>query len=398
MAKTILLVIEGTYPWYRGGVSEWVYQYLHSCEAINFNVLQIATDEFQGLDPYNALYPLTDNIVNFTRISPPNMEGSWENDSRDWFNSVSTIVTDLVSTSDFIHVTNTGFAGWLGAEIATKLEKPLLLTEHAIYWEEIEKGAVALECGYKIPDTLIAKSHVVQSFKDIAKYVYSVSQTIISVSRCNLEKQQLLGAKDPVYIPNGIPGNAVIESKTRSENPVIGWVGRCAEMKNPKRFFDLVAEFEELDVTPQFVMMLSDANEKGLEEEIKNCSKEYVDVEMIWNASAIEHMHKLDMLCITSHNESQPLVLFEAIAKMALPIGWRVGDVDTEFAFVVPKDASTKQFAKEIEDLWNNRSLFEKMVKERHQKIKREHSWASIFDTYKTIFNNNILMPVHINS
>ena len=341
MAENILLVIEGTYPWYRGGVSEWTYQYLRSCKTINFSILQIATDEFQGLDPHKALYPLTDNIVDFTRISPPNMSNSWEEDSIEWYASISDKLQELAQFSSCIHVTNTGFAGWLGAEIATKMDKPLVLTEHAIYWEEIKKGAVALECGYKIPDTLSAKNHVVQTFINIAKRVYSVSDKVISV--------------------------------------------------------EFIAEFKTLDLNPQFVMMLSDANEKVLEDEVRELAEKHTDIDMIWNQSAIEHMHRLDMLCITSHNESQPLVLFEALANMALPIGWEVGDVDSEFAFVVQDDITSKQFAQEVESLWNNRTLFNEMVEERHQKVKEEHNWTTIFDKYQDIFSKNNLIRLQAN-
>ena len=49
---SVLLIIEGTYPWYRGGVSEWVYQYLKALNNYDFHILQVATDEFQQLDPY----------------------------------------------------------------------------------------------------------------------------------------------------------------------------------------------------------------------------------------------------------------------------------------------------------------------------------------------------------
>ena len=68
---SVLLIIEGTYPWYRGGVSEWTYQYLKAMKLYDFHILQVATDEFQQLDPENALYPLTQNVKSFTRVPPP---------------------------------------------------------------------------------------------------------------------------------------------------------------------------------------------------------------------------------------------------------------------------------------------------------------------------------------
>lgn len=381
---SVLLIIEGTYPWYRGGVSEWVYQYLKALNNYEFHILQVATDEFQQLDPYSALYPITDNVKSFKRVPPPVLSGNWNTSKNTWFHS---IIEDIPTAPySFIHVTNTGFAGWLGKKIAEVFMAPLVLTEHALYWKEVEKGAVALECGYQIPNKFESKLEIVRIFKDIAVEVYKAAEKVISVSRVNIPSQIEFEALSPLYIPNGIPKELLDPKKSRDKNPVIGWIGRCAEMKNPKLFFEIVHAFRNSAIKPKFLMLLSDANERELENEVKELSSSFPEVEVIWNKKAHDYLHNLDMLCITSHNESQPLVMFEALSHKALPVGWEVGDLTSEFGFVVPRGTSTQTLVSEIALLWNQREKFENIIDEKYELVAFEHTWEGIFDKYDKLF------------
>lgn len=380
----VLLVIEGTYPWYRGGVSEWVYQYLKNCPEISFSILQIATDEFQGLDPSEALYPLTQNINKFTRISPPEVSENGQFDLEQWLQENYIKLDRFITDQDIIHVTNTGFAGWLGARLSTENNSPLLLTEHAIYWKEIDMGAIALECGYKVPTSAEAKSKTINAFKEFASYTYNHAHQVITVSNSNKYYQQKLGAEAIKYIPNGVPGSWLISEKKRGKQPVIGWVGRCAEMKNPIAFFEYVDSFRDETIDPVFVMLLSDANEVSLEKEVKELSQNYPEVTLIWNEDARSYFSRFDFLVITSHNESQPLVMLEALAQKALPAGYSVGDLTQEFGLVFDS-ASIPEQVRSVIELWDQPELFEKVVEKRFQKVKKEHTWEQVFEEYKRL-------------
>ncbi len=383
-STSVLLIIEGTYPWYRGGVSEWVYQYLKELSGYDFHILQVATDEFQQLDPYNALYPVTENVKSFTRVPPPTLKSDWDTVKDTWFQSI----IESVPVFDYqaIHVTNTGFAGWLGIRLSNVFNAPLVLTEHALYWKEVEKGAVALECGYQIPDTFEAKSEIVDIFKEIASEVYSSSEEVVSVSRVNIPYQKEFGADSPKYIPNGVPVDLLTPNKIRKEVPVIGWIGRCAEMKNPKMFFEIVEVFGRSSFKVSFIMMLSDANEKELEKEVRAIAKKHPEVTMIWNEPAHKYLHQFDMLCITSHNESQPLVMFEALSNKALPIGWEVGDLTSEFGFVVPTGTSTSTFVNQVSRLWEDQAKFNALTESKYDLVAFNHTWTSIFKEYDDLF------------
>lgn len=384
----VLLIIEGTYPWYRGGVSEWVYQYLKNCPDLNFNILQIATDEFQGLDPSEALYPLTENVKQFLRISPPGISEHGNFDLELWYESNRAKWSAIINQQQVIHVTNTGFAGWLGSRLSDFINRPLLLTEHAIYWKEVDMGAAALECGYKIPSNDFAKAQTVDAFKDFAYYTYSQARQVVTVSNSNITYQQELGAERIEYIPNGIPKSWLLEEKKRDKNPVIGWVGRCAEMKNPLAFFEYVKSFRDENISPVFTMLLSDANERSLEQEVRKVSQNFPEVECIWNEAAKPYFRNFDFLVITSHNESQPLVMLEALAHKALPAGYSVGDLTDTYGLVFAANTLIKEHVRQMSQLWNQPEVLEEVVNQRFERVRQKHTWEHIFKRYERLMLN----------
>lgn len=384
----VLLIIEGTYPWYRGGVSEWVYQYVKNCSDLSFNILQIATDEFQGLDPSKALYPLTENIKQFLRVSPPDISNHGDFDLENWYQKNHAKWGAVIGEQEIIHVTNTGFAGWLGARLSNEVNRPLLLTEHAIYWKEVDMGAIALECGYKIPSGDLAKAQTVDAFKDFASYTYSNAHQIVTVSNSNIPYQQELGAESIEYIPNGIPRSWFLKDKKRSQDPVIAWVGRCAEMKNPLAFFEYVGAFRSLDISPVFTMLLSDANERSLEHEVREKAQKFPEVQCIWNEEAKPYFKTFDLLVITSYNESQPLVMLEALAHKALPTGFSIGDLTREYGFVFNPDSSVEEHVQQIVELWNKPDVFEEVVTQRFERVQEHHTWEQIFERYSRLIHS----------
>ena len=380
----MLLVIEGTYPWYRGGVSEWIYQYIKNCTEFSFSILQIATDTFISLEPEQALYPLPDNITSFERIPPPELEESWNSSLNDWYKNYSAEL-DFNSEIELVHVTNTGFAGWLGTKISDSFDLPLVLTEHAVYWLEVEKGAVALECGYKIPESSDGKDNIVSLFKTIATKVYQKADEVITVSQCNIPLQNKLGASGVNYIANGIPEKWIETEKNFSNLPVIGWVGRCAEMKNPLQFFDLMDEFRSLNFQCEFLMLLSDAGEKELEQRVRERAERYGNLKMVWNQPSEAYYPKMDLLFITSHNESQPLVMFEALSKKVLPVGRQVGDLTNTYGLTFHPEISNTDLCRKVIQFWLNEDARNEYVNKRFEKVKLHHTWEHIFSAYQEL-------------
>ncbi len=384
----VLLILEGTYPWYRGGVSEWIHQYLKYNPRQLFHIIQIATDEYCYAPIDEALYELPDHVHKFERVSPPELSEEWEKELCCWIKNVEKRVSLFVEESGFIHIVNTGFAGYLGKILASHFEKSLVLTEHALYWKEIMMGAVALECGYKVPEEKKKKEAFCKMFRMMAAEIYSTSDVIVSVSKSNIPEQEKLGARDVHYIPNGIPANRLKQFVPKQSSTLtIGWIGRCAEMKNPMKFFDVISAFDEYEVeNVEFIMLTCDAGEPQLEQRVRARVRETDHLQVIWNRSSEDFIDQMDALCITSHNESQPLVLFEALGRKILPVGWRTGDVTAEYGLILEPEATTGELVQSVLELWQKPQEWTRILENRFINVQDHHTWEKIFDHYRSLF------------
>lgn len=384
----ILLLIEGTYPWYRGGVSEWIFQYLSAFKDIKFSILQIATTEYIKLSHSDAVYEVPQNVECFNRIWPPNFGLNSKEDVDLWWRATMNTLSSKKNYFDLIHVTNTGFAGWAGKELAEKLNVPLILTEHALYWKEIEAGAAALECGYKITRN---QARAAEIFKDLAREIYQQAEYVISVSKTNLTEQKRLGVLKPIYIPNGVQYNSFVDENKSSSVLTIGWVGRCASIKNPLKFLDFAEIlYDKAKVDINIVMVTCNSNESQLNRLVKKRAKRLSFVDVIWDEPAIDYIAKMDMMCLTSINESQPLVLFEALSKKVLPIGWQTGDFTTEFGLAVPFDTKPEILAEKILNIWSDEEAFQTLINEKYEIAKLNHNWSVIFDQYRKLIDSAV--------
>lgn len=384
----IALVIEGTYPWYRGGVSEWVARYLEAFTDFGFSLIQIATDPYLDAGLESALYGVPGHVTDFIRVEPPPAVGQGRMGAKQWMKGVWPSLAAVFQKAELIHVANTGFAGLLGARAADQLAKPLVLTEHALYWKEVEMGAVALECGYQVPDEEEQQRRMRDHFEQIAIDIYGAAREVISVSRCNMEEQRARGAGRRGrhrYIPNGVAKEWLESSPKYSEEPVIGWVGRCAAMKNPLRFLDFVEAWEARGYGGRFLMLISDAGEPRLKAAVTRRAARYSRLTLVCNQSSEKYYKRMDALCISSNNESQPLVLFEALAQRVLPFGWQAGDVTEAYGPVVGQQARPGELAARIHTLWQQPEVWRQRVEEGHRKVRSNHTWPAIFERYRQL-------------
>lgn len=385
----ILLIIEGTYPWYRGGVSEWVHQYLTHLNNIDFTIIQIATDQYLNASLSQALYEMPDNVHSLIRIPPPSISRDWRLETNRWLANISSKIESAFTNCDIVHLTNTGFAGWLGMKKGLLHDKPIVLTEHALYWKEVQMGEVALESGVKIPDSPTLKSTFIEMLSAMARQIYQAVDQIISVSACNIQLQEMMGAKTVKYIPNGISREWMLTSEKEYGNTLrIGWIGRCARMKNPLKFFELIDAFKtNAAVNTSFLMLSCDAGESDLEQILKKKAGKYPQLKLIWNRSATQFIDRMDALCITSLNESQPLVLFEAISRKVLPVGWQTGDATDKYGLFVPQNTPASDLVEQITAKWQKQDQWKAVTNQKHEFVARNHLWDQIFEKYCRIFD-----------
>lgn len=135
-------------------------------------------------------------------------------------------------------------------------------------------------------------------------------------------------------------------------------------------------------------MIICEANEKELEKAVHDKAENYPEIECIWNENAKDYYQDLDFLCITSLNESQPLVMLEALAHKALPIGPEVGDLTNKFGLTFNPDTKPEQITQCVQALWNQQPKFISEVEKRHQQVRKFHTWEYIFDSYRQMINN----------
>lgn len=386
----IVLVIEGTYPWYRGGVSEWLAHYIQAFPDYQFHIIQIATDAYLEREFENALYKVPRQVRLFIRIQSPGYQTGESFQLERWFQHHREQIEPAFRSADIIHVVNTGFAGWLGMNMAREVDAPLILTEHALYRKEILTGATALECGFKIPDNNREKDSLATLFNQTAEQIYHYADKVISVSKCNIEDQRNMGAGNIHYIPNGVDPHWLQfgEKNYKYSAPVIGWIGRCARIKNPLKFFDVINAFGQNGYgDTRFIMMMCDADEPRLQQKVLKTASQFCNLELIINQSAEYKLAAMDALCITSRNESQPLVLFEALARRVLPVGWEVGDVTSKYGVVVPTGTPADLLVQKIMQLWDRRDSWKQEVEQRFEIVRSDHTWDKIFRQYRAIFN-----------
>lgn len=388
--RCILLLLEGGYPWSIGGVSEWTHQYLQHSPQSRFIIVQLAAPSLKSSSLQSAHYPPVDNVIEFITVHPPEIERKFSNIIKWGKENAISLVDKIAGQVDIIHATNTGPAGLLGVELKNLLKKPLVITEHGVYFKEAELLSPSLKSGYKIDYTIGSANQTVENLKRIATLVYAQSDQVISVSKTIIPFQKVLGCTNSLYISNGVEASLFQNTDThryREEDRFsIGWIGRCAAIKRPLLFFDIVDNIrEKLDVPVDASMFLSDAGESKLKEKVLKRNSNS-SVKLYWNLSAAQYIEGWDALCLTSQQESQPLVLFEALARKALPFGWEVGDADNQFGLFYDPGTSISQLTENIIGYWKSKSRWKYEVEKRYQMVWDKYTWNHVFDQYENVF------------
>lgn len=245
-----------------------------------------------------------------------------------------------IPEADVYHAVSTGYAGLLGATAKLARQRPFLLTEHGIYAREreLEINQSDLYLGYQ-------KRMWKKNFYGLAKVAYRYADRIIALYRRNQNIQIELGAPPHKceLIPNGIRISDYRSLRRKSHAGFnVGFVGRMVPIKDVKTFimaarlihedlpqshFYLIGPTDEQDSYFRELQMLADNLDLG--DVVTFTGK--VDVR--------EYLPILDVVCLTSVKEAQPLSLIEAMVAGVPVAATRVGDVEEmvgEYGVLVP--------------------------------------------------------------
>jgi len=329
----VCLILEGTYPYVVGGVSKWTHALVKNLSEIEFSIVHLHSGEERKIK-----FEVPENVKSIVEIDVRNGFG-FRFDFRD--------LIDVVPEAKVYHSLSTGFAGLLGLQVKSVKNKPLVLTEHGLYWKEIEFGVDEVECGFKIFKNLREKEKVcverrryLEIFKEIAKKCYLGADVVTTVCRYNLEQQLSLISNGKnstdLNLKFRVIENFVVPEffgtvvrKVRSEK-VISFIGRVVPIKDVKTFIramplilDGIGDVKFLIVgdlmqDPEYVDECFElVRELGLVGKVKFTGE----------ANAVDYLKISDVLVLPSVSEGQPFVVLEAMASGVPVVATCVGGV-----------------------------------------------------------------------
>ena len=294
-----------------------------------------------------------------------------------------------IPPADVYHAVSTGYAGLLGSLAKIKRHRPFLLTEHGIYAKEreIEINQSELYIGYQ-------KRMWSNNFYAMARLAYAHADKIIALFRKNQIIQIEIGAppERTVVIPNGIRISQFKNIRSKPHNLFnVGFVGRMVAIKDVKNFIlaarivkDQIPSAHFYLIGPQdgqadyFKELLILVQNLGLKNAVTFTGK--VDVK--------KYFPILDVLCLTSIKEAQPLAIIEAMAAGVPVVATDVGDVSdilqTSGIVVPPKNP--QQIARGVVRYATDKAFREKCIRESRERAIREYDLEVLIQRYGAMY------------
>lgn len=292
---------------------------------------QFSPDEAKTLTPENIFkdfrgWELITEKYNLNHPISPFIDYYWA------WRAVHIPIIQMMQTSvpdaDIYHAVSTGYAGLLGAVAKMRKNRPFLLTEHGIYAKEreIEINQSELFKGYQ-------KRMWKKSYHGLARIAYQYADSIISLFKRNRDIQIQLGAPQEKcrVIPNGIHIKDFINLPRKAHKGFnVGFIGRMVPIKDVKNF--LMAARIVKDQIPDAVFYLigprKEQEEYYAELEILVDNLYLADsLKFTGRVDVKDYFPILDVNCLSSIKEAQPLSVIEAMVAGVAVVATDVGDV-----------------------------------------------------------------------
>ncbi|RME46513.1 MAG: DUF3492 domain-containing protein, partial [Chloroflexi bacterium] len=348
----VCLILEGTYPYITGGVSAWVQALLAGLPDLDFALVHLSAGN--GRKPPSRYAPpanLTEFIEWPLDVGEVRVRRSQQLVGRRWDPHLTPA---SLPKARVYHALSTGFAGLLGCQVKLATGRPLILTEHGIYWREVQAGAGELECGFRVvPDgndcisLHVVRNHWTVALQEAARQAYAQADVITTVCRANARLQFALGAPPSrcQVIHNGVDWPALAPNGARSPATDgiyrIGFVGRVVSIKDVATFLkacQLVAGelptahfyvIGPLDHDPPYAAYCQSlAAGLGLEDRVTFTGE----------TDPVPWYRRLDVVALTSVSEGQPLALLEAMAAGVPVVATAVGGCPELILGATPQD------------------------------------------------------------
>lgn len=234
-----------------------------------------------------------------------------------------------IPQADIYHAVSTGYAGLLGVLARLQTGRPFILTEHGIYAKEreMEINQSDLYSGYQ-------KKMWKQVFTMLARLAYQHADMIIALFQRNQNLQLALGAPPERchVIPNGIHVDDFLRIQPQPHDTFnVGFIGRMVPIKDVKTFIQAARiTANELPQARFYLIGPQDERDDYFQElQVLVDNLELRDrVVFTGKVNVKEYFPILDVLCLSSVKEAQPLSIIEAMAAGVPVVATRVGDVE----------------------------------------------------------------------
>lgn len=239
-------------------------------------------------------------------------------------------VSERLLPARIYHTVSTGYAGFLGALLSLRYEKPLLVSEHGIYTKErkidllqsqwIRDNRGPFEKDVSQPGYL--QELWVRFFQALGRICYEAADDIVSLYDGNRLRQIQDGAPAArtAIIPNGISISRFVPLRARrpaAVPPVAAFIGRIVSIKDVKTFiravFTASRELPQLEgwiigpdnEDPQYAQECRDlVASLGMQERCKFMGMQRID----------DFLPPAGVVALSSVSEGLPLVVLEAFA------------------------------------------------------------------------------------
>jgi len=237
-----------------------------------------------------------------------------------------------VPDSTFLHTVSTGYAGFLGALIALRSNRKLLISEHGIYTKERKIDLFQADWITDHPDVFAGgginsdisylRQLWVLFFEGLGRVAYESSEQIIALYEGNRARQLDAGAdiKKSSVIPNGIDVarfRAARESRSEEIPMVVGLVGRVVSIKDIKTFIRTMHSVCSRIPEAEGWIVGPDGEDEEYANECKALAKNMGigdKVRFMGMQNVVEIFPQMGLNVLTSISEALPLVLLEGYA------------------------------------------------------------------------------------
>jgi glycosyltransferase involved in cell wall biosynthesis len=337
---------------------------------------------------------------------------------RGLISSFFSVLLSEVPDAKIYHATSTGYSGLFLTFAKLRKQRPCLVTEHGIYtnerrieitladWLYDEKSMDLVIDSVKEERILnrVLKDYWIDTFYGYSKLCYESSEKIITLFDGNQEYQISDGA-DPqkmAVIPNGVDVekfSKVIKEPGRP--PTVALIGRVVPIKDIKSFLHAVSLLiKKMPEAKALVMGPTDEDPAYYEECLK--LMHHLDlspyVTFTGKVNTVEYLAKIDLICLTSISEAQPLVILEAgaagipaVATDAGCCGELIFGKADENPKLGPGGAlsplySPSSIAENMHLLLSDKVYYEACSKAIRERVHKYYNATQVTDSYRNLY------------